>query len=122
MPSTYEHLYAWTIAAFGGEPFDIGAFRQTFPSPDAAKVLSDLRRLGYLESTGRGAYRIVGPERRLRALVEDEERGFGLPGRSDLPHAYCDETAVTIWTDGGYWTGFTRGFRPLHLRVSGKDL
>lgn len=117
MPNKYDALYAWMCAAFGDEVFTVAVFRQTFPSPAPAKVLSDLRRLGCLESEGRGAYRVVPPERRLRNFVEREEEVFGLPSRSGLPYAYCDETAVTIWTDGGYWTGFTRGFRPLHLRV-----
>lgn len=122
MTASYDQLYAWMHMAFGGEPFTIDAFRATFPSPAPAKVLSDLHRLGYLESEGRGIYRIVPPNRRLRAWIEKDEGAFGLPGRSPLPHAYCDGTAVTIWTDGGYWTGFTRGFRPLHLRVREADL
>ena len=109
-------------AAFGRRPFTTTTFREPFPSPDPAKVLSDLRRLGYLESPRRGSYRVVPPARRLADLRRGEESAFGLPGRSDLPHAYCDATAITVWTDGGYWTGFTRGFRPLHLRVRKTDL
>jgi hypothetical protein len=37
-------------------------------------------------------------------------------------HAFCDSTAVTIWTDGYYWTGFTKGFRPVHVAVRERDL
>lgn len=122
MPTNYDGLYAWMDAAFGGRPFTTATFRETFPSPDPAKVLSDLRRLGYLASPRRAWYRVVPPERRLADLRRGEESAFGLPGRSGLPHAYCDETAVTIWTGGGYWTGFTRGFRPLHLQVRAGDL
>jgi hypothetical protein len=122
MPTAYESLYAWIHAVFGQATFAIASFRETFPSPAPAKVLSDLVRLGYLESMGVGRFRLISPERRVKAFVEPEEDPFGLPARSRLPHAYCDATAVTVWTDGGYWTGFTRGFRPLHLRVRRTDL
>lgn len=122
MPAAYDQLYAWMHAAFGDETFTIDAFRATFPSPAPAKVLSDLRRLGYLEPEGRGRYRVVAPQERIRRLVEREEAHFGVPGRTGLPHAYCDETAITIWTDGGYWTGFSPGFRPIHLRVRREDV
>jgi len=122
MPTAYEALHAWIHAAFGQAPFTITSFRETFPSPAPAKVLSDLHRLGYLESVGVGRYRLIPPERRMNAFLEREEDAFGLPDRSELPHAYCDATAVTVWTGGGYWTGFTRGFRPLHLRVRSMDL
>ena len=122
MPTAYESLYAWIHAAFGQAPFTTVSFRETFPSPAPAKVLSDLRRLGYLESVGVGRYRLIAPERRMKAFLDREADAFGLPERSALPHAYCDATAVTVWTDGGYWTGFTRGFRPLHLRVRRTDL
>lgn len=117
MSTAYESLYAWMRIAFGEAPFTIASFRETFPSPAPAKVLSDLHRLGYLESAAIGTYRLIAPARRLESLLRREEEAFGLPGRSALRHAYCDATAVTVWTDGSYWTGFTRGFRPLHLRV-----
>src|SRR5207247_1842265 len=61
-------------------------------------------------------------ERRIDDFLRRDTAAFGLPDRSALPHAYCEATAVSIWTDGGYWTGFTRGFRPLHLRVRRADL
>jgi hypothetical protein len=73
-------------------------------------------------SPRRGTYRVVPPDRRIDEVVRRDEAAFGLPDRSELPHAYCEATAVSIWTDGGYWTGFTRGFRPLHLRVRRADL
>ncbi len=122
MPNAYEALYAWMREAFGDASFTTARFRETFPSPAPAKVLSDLRRLGYVNSPRQGEYQVVAPERRVEDLLRHEEGAFGLPDRSPLPHAYSDATAVTVWTDGGYWTGFTRGFRPLHLRVRRDDL
>lgn len=121
MPNRYDGLYAWMIAAFGDREFTIDDFRATFPSPAAAKVLSDLRRLGYAEASRRGAYRLIAPEARVRAVVDSERRVFNLVDRAGLPYAYCDATAVTVWTDGGYWTGSTPGFRPIHIRVGRAD-
>ncbi len=122
MPNDYEALYAWMGPAFGDGRFTAAAFRETFPSPAPAKVLSDLHRLGYVTSPRRGTYRLVPPERRIDDFLRRDTGAFGLPDRSALPHAYSEATAVSIWTDGGYWTGFTRGFRPLHLRVRRADL
>ncbi len=122
MPNAYESLYAWMREAFRDASFTTARFRETFPSPAPAKVLSDLRRLGYVSSSRKGEYRVVAPERRVEDLLRREEDALGLPDRSRLPHAYSDATAVGIWTDGGYWTGFTRGFRPRHLRVRRADL
>src|SRR5438093_1151838 len=59
MPNDYEALYAWMGPAFGDGPFTAAAFRETFPSPAPAKVLSDLHRLGYVTSPRRGTYRVI---------------------------------------------------------------
>jgi len=112
-----ERLYAWIRTAFGNREFTLWDFRATFPSPNPTKIISDLARRGYLERVARGVYRAIPPGHRLRALAADEEKSFGLAGTSTLPHAYSRETAIAIWTDGGYWTGFTAGFRPLHLDI-----
>ena len=122
MTNAYDDLYSWLYIAFDHAPFTISDFRATFPSPAPAKVLFDLRRLGYIETGERGKYRIVRPEVRVRRVAERSERVFGIPAKAGLPYAYSDETAVSIWTDGGYWTGFTRGFRPLHMNVLRKDI
>src|SRR3972149_4913583 len=63
MPTAYESLYAWIHAAFGQAPFTTVSFRETFPSPAPAKVLSDLRRLGYLQPVGGGGGRAGFPPR-----------------------------------------------------------
>src|SRR3972149_106169 len=112
-----ERLYAWIRTAFGNREFTLWDFRATFPSPNPTKIISDLARRGYLERVARGVYRAIPPGPRLRALAADEEKSFGLAGTSTLPHAYSRETAIAIWTDGGYWIGFTAGFRPLPLDV-----
>lgn len=119
---TAERLHAWILQAFGTREFTLSNFRATFPSPDPAKIISDLVHKGYVTRERRGVYRAITPGHRARSLVAREDDTFGLAARSPLPHAYSRETAIAIWTDGGYWTGFTSGFRPLHLDVERKDL
>ncbi len=122
MPTAYEVLFAWTTEVFGAEPFTPRQFGDTFRSPDAKKVLSDFRRLGYVDRVGRGLYRATPPAERLRRIVEAGEVRLDVPNGSGLPYAYCDVTAVSVWTDGTYWTGFTRGLRPLHLAIRRRDV
>lgn len=117
MPNECTELYAWTHAAFGEREFTIADFRENFPSPHPKKVLSDLRRLGYIRSESRGRYRTVSPAEWLDFMIERGDDSLDIPEAAGLPYAYSRETAVTIWTDGGYWTGFTRGFRPFHMEV-----
>src|SRR3990170_1240648 len=122
MPTNYEAIYAWTSEVFGSDPFTPDQFRDTFRSPDAKKVLSDFRRLRYVDRVERGVYRVTPPDERLRRIVAGSEGRLDLPERSDLTYAYSEATAVAIWTDGSYWTGFTRGLRPLHLNVRRRDV
>ena len=122
MPSAYDGLYAWMYAVFRDRTFTATDFRETFPSPAPAKVLADFRVLGYLSSEARGTYKVVPPEERVRRIVERADRMFGLAERAGLPYAYSRDTAVAIWTDFTYWTGFTQGFRPLHMDAASKDI
>jgi hypothetical protein len=122
VPTAYEELYAWIVSTFGTEVFTTDGFTEAFPSPAPRKVLSDLRRLGYVESTARGRYRAIPPERRIQEAIQRSGFSLTLPQEAGYPYALADETAVAIWTDGGYWTGFTRGFRPIHMRVRRSDV
>jgi hypothetical protein len=122
VPTAYDDLYAWIVSTFGAEVFTTDEFTEAFPSPAPRKVLSDLRRLGYVESTARGCYRAIPPERRIQDAIQRSEFSLTLPSEAGYPYALADETAVAIWTDGGYWTGFTRGFRPIHMRVRRSDV
>jgi len=122
MANAYDDLYTWLRVAFRRELFTLSEFRATFPSPAPAKVLFDLRRLGYIEAGSHGKYKVISPDMRLQQTVERAERSFGVPAMAGLPYAYSWDTAVSIWTDGGYWTGFTRGFRPLHMDILKRDV
>ncbi|MFQ6116988.1 MAG: hypothetical protein ACE5LQ_01840 [Candidatus Bipolaricaulia bacterium] len=116
----YTELYAWIFHSFGEAAFSIDEFRATFPTSQAPKVIHDLVGQGYLERVKRGVYRAVRPGRLIESVVR-AGRGDVLE-EAERKYAYCGSNAVAIWTDGYYWTGFTRGFNPRHIKVRERDL
>lgn len=116
----YTELYAWTVHSFGEREFSIDEFRATFPTSQAPKVIHDLAGQGYVEKVGRGIYRAVKPEALIKKIVSAGE-GDVLEG-AKRKYAYCESNAVAIWTDGYYWTGFTKGFKPRHIKVREEDM
>jgi hypothetical protein len=117
----YTELYAWIWEAFRREEFSIDQFRSTFPISQAPKVVHDLVKKGYLERTGRGMYKAVEPEEFIHGIA-DNETDYAFLEEAGKDYAFCESTAVSIWTDGYYWTGFTKGFRPVHVAVRERDL
>ena len=41
--------------------------------------------------------------------------------RPPASFAYSHDDAVRIWTDGYYWTGFTAGYKPVHIEIRNAD-
>ncbi len=117
----YTELYAWMWKSFGEEEFTIDRFRMVFPTSQAPKVIHDLARKGYIHRIGRGTYRLTEPGDFIRNISEREPDDRMLD-ESEKDYAFCESTAVAIWTDGYYWTGFTKGFRPVHVAVRRVDL
>jgi len=117
----YTELYAWIWKAFGRESFTMDQFRSTFPTSQGPKVAHDLVKKGYLKRMGRGIYGAVEPNAFIGGIAETGA-DYGLMERAGKEYAFCESTAVSIWTDGYYWTGFTKGFRPVHVAVRKKDL
>lgn len=117
----YTELYAWMWKSFGEEEFTIDRFRMVFPTSQAPKVIHDLARKGYIHRIGRGTYRLTEPGDFIRNISEREPDDRMLD-ESEKDYAFCESTAVAIWTDGYYWTGFTKGFRPVHVAVKEVDL
>lgn len=117
----YTELYAWIWKAFGKESFSIDQFRSTFPTSQGSKVAHDLVKKGYLKRMGRGIYGAVEPNAFIEGIAE-AEADYGLMERAGKEYAFCESTAVSIWTDGYYWTGFTKGFRPVNAAVRKRDL
>ena len=117
----YTELYAWIWKVFGKEEFSIDQFRSTFPTSQGPKVAYDLVKKGYLRRLSRGIYRAVEPSEFVEKITE-READYGVIEQAEKEYAFCDSTAVSIWTDGYYWTGFTRGFEPVNAAVRKKDL
>lgn len=117
----YTELYAWMWKTFGDEEFTIDRFRLVFPTSHAPKVIHDLAKKGYISRLRRGAYRLTQPNEFIRNISEQEndDRILDDFGKN---YAFCESTAVSIWTDGYYWTGFTKGFRPVHIAIKATDL
>jgi hypothetical protein len=118
----YAKMYGWLHEAFGNDKFGIDEFRATFPSTQHAKVIHDLIGLGYLERRERGEYKVVAPERFVHGIVESNLQQEDVLKYAERKYAYCCNDAVVIWTEGYYWTGFTKGFKPIHVKVLQKDL
>lgn len=119
----YTELYAWIWKAFGRESFSIDQFRSTFPTSQAPKVAHDLVKKGYLKRMGRGIYGAVEPNAFIEGIAgADAGADYSLMEGAGKECALCESTAVSIWTDAYYWTGFTKGFRPIHMAVRKRDL
>ncbi len=118
----YVELWSWVLEVFGAKAFTIDEFRVVFPSPDPAKVAHDLARLNLLSRVETGIYKAVLPARLSRLLVENSMSKEKILGKMNEPYAFSHDDAVRIWTDGYYWTGFTAGFKPVHLEVNKSDV
>ncbi|MCI4352693.1 MAG: hypothetical protein L3K14_04815 [Thermoplasmata archaeon] len=108
MPLTYldaiDHLY-------GTSEFTVRDFATRVGNRRATKLLSDLKRRGYVARVGRGRYRRLeaGERPDLRSLEWRRVREILLNGPD--PKAWAGESAVEVWTDGRYRTSpsvFTR--------------
>jgi len=120
--NAYLKLYGWLWEVFGQSKFSLREFNSVFPSPQAKKVIHDLVRDGFLERIERGEYAVKEPQDFVSEIVKENLGKEDVLKKAKRKYAYCCNDAVTIWTDGYYFTGFTRGFKPVHLEVLEKDL
>ncbi len=117
----YLKLYGWMWEAFGRRQFSLGEFNSVFPSPQAKKVMHDLISGGYLERIERGGYKVKEPNTFISGIVNDNLEGENILPKSERTYAFCCNDAVTAWTDGYYFSGFTKGFKPIHIEILEKD-
>ncbi len=114
-------LYAWLYEVFGLKDFGIGEYKANFPSKQAPKILFDLVKIGFLLKVKRGIYRTVEPEQVIKKIVEEGSKAENVLKLSERKYAYCGNDAVNIWTDGFYWTGFTKAYKPRHIKILKSD-
>lgn len=119
MPLTYldviDHLY-------GTSEFTVPDFSTRVGNPRGAKLLSDLKRRGFLARVGRGRYRRLDPTERpdLRRFEWNRVRRILLNGPS--PKAWAGATAVELWTDGRYRVSPSAFVRVFTLAVPSTDI
>jgi hypothetical protein len=117
----YTKMYGWLYNTFGNTPFTIDDFRMIFPSSQPAKVIHDLIKLDYMKRIKHGKYQVMKPEDFVKRIVQENLEKNDILEKSDKKYAFTHSTAVNIWTDGYYWTDFTKGFKPVHINILKKD-
>lgn len=118
----YTKMYGWLYNTFGNSTFTIDDFRMIFPSSQPTKIIHDLIKLDFMRRKKRGKYQIVKPEEFVKKIVKENLEKRDILKKAGKKYAYTDSTAVNIWTDGYYWTDFTRGFKPVHINILKKDV
>lgn len=118
----YTKMYGWLWEAFGKEEFTMNGFKAVFPSPQHAKIIHDLIDLGFVRRVRRGKYAVIEPKKFVHKIVNESMKQEDILSRADRKYAFCGNIAVGLWTEGYYWTGFTKGFKPIHIKVLKKDL
>jgi len=117
----YLELWGWMCEVFGDQSFTIDQFRAEFPSPDPAKVVHDLAKLNLITRLETGVYKSASPLDFSRTIVKQSMSKESLLASAPMPFAYSQDDAVRIWTDGYYWTGFTAGYKPVHIEIRSAD-
>jgi len=115
-------MYGWLYTTFENKIFTIDDFRMIFPSPQPAKIIHDLIKLDFMIRVKRGRYKVVQPKDFVKKIVKENLETETVLKKSEKKYAFTNSTAVSIWTDGYYWTDFTKGFKPIHLNILKEDI
>ena len=118
----YTKLYGWLYTTFENKTFTIDDFRMIFPSPQPTKIIHDLIKLDFMKRVKRGKYKVVQPKDFVKKIVKENLEKDDVLKKSNKKYVFTDSTAVNIWTDGYYWTDFTKGFKPIHLNILKEDI
>ena len=118
----YTKMYGWLYNTFGNNTFTIDDFRMTFPSSQPTKIIHDLIKLDFMKRVKRGKYQIIKPEDFVKKIVKENLEKDDVLHKSNKKYAFTNSTAVNIWTDGYYWTDFTKGFKPIHIYILKRDI
>ena len=118
----YTKMYGWLYTTFENKIFTIDDFRMIFPSPQPAKIIHDLIKLDFMIRVKRGRYKVVQPKDFVKKIVKENLETETVLKKSEKKYAFTNSTAVSIWTDGYYWTDFTKGFKPIHLNILKEDI
>ncbi len=117
----YLKVYGWLYEVFGTKEFTMNEFKAVFPSPQHTKVTYDLVKLDFIKRVERGKYKVIEPDKFVHNIVECNLKQENILDHAKRKYAYCDSDAVTIWSDGYYWTDYTKGFKPINIKVLKND-
>jgi len=118
----YTKMYGWLYNTFENKTFSINDFRMIFPSPQPTKIVHDLIKLDFMIRVKRGRYKVVQPKDFVKNIVKENLKKNDILKKSNKKYVFTDSTAVNIWTDGYYWTDFTKGFKPIHINILRNDI
>jgi len=118
----YTKMYGWLYTTFENNTFTIDEFRMMFPSPQPTKIIHDLIKLDFMKRVKRGKYKVVQPKDFVKKIVKENLEKEDIVKKSEKKYGFTNSTAVNIWTDGYYWTDFTKGFKPIHINILKKDI
>ena len=118
----YTKMYGWLYNTFENKTFTIDDFRMTFPSSQPAKIIHDLIKLDFMERIKHGKYKMIKPNEYVKKIIKENLEQDDILEKSNKKYAFTNSTAVNIWTDGYYWTDFTKGFKPVHIYILKKDV
>ena len=118
----YTKMYGWLYNSFENKTFTIDEFRMIFPSSQPTKIIHDLIKLDFMRRVKRGKYKVVQPSDFVKKIVKENIEKEDILKKSKKKYAFTNSTAVSIWTDGYYWTDFTRGFKPIHINILKEDI
>ena len=103
------------------KPSQLTNFVPSFPAPDPAKVVHDLAKLNLITRLQTGIYKVASPLDFSRMMVKQSMSKEKLLASAPASFAYSHDDAVRIWTDSYYWTGFTAGYKPVHIEIRRTD-
>lgn len=118
---TFGYIDAAALA-FGTRVFTASEFARRTGTTRAAKVLSDLKRRGWVERVGRGRYRVLRPDERPDIRAAEWERIRSIVLSAPIPKAWTGPTAVEVWTGGRFKTAPSPFFREFFVAVLERDL
>lgn len=118
MAVTYYDVAA---TLFGRREFTTGEFARRIGTPRAAKVLNELKTRGLAQRTGRGRYRLLGPEERPDMRRDEWRRVREAIRTAPYPKAWTGPSAVEAWTGGRYKVGPSPFLRELHVAIREED-
>lgn len=106
---------------FGRDEFTVRDFEVRTGSDRGAKVLHEMKDRGVAERTGRGRYRMLGPEERPDRRREAWARARDAILSAPLTKMWVGPSAVEVWTGGRYRIESSPFRRTFHVGIEPEE-